>query len=66
MTNIRLGLDNLKLFTLLFNDKSKDSDMKLTSFVVTDKEHDLVSICSDCIKNVLPLKMFKDTDTCNN
>ena len=67
VTDIKLGLDDLKMFILLFSDKLKGSNMKLISLVVTDKEHNLESICPDCINsNVIPLETFKDADTFNN
>ena len=60
-TDIKLGLDDLKMFILLFNDNLKDSNMKLISLVVTDKEDDLDKLqCPDCTNNVLSLEIFKD------
>ena len=67
VTDIKLGLDDLKMFILLFIDKLKGSNMKLISLVVTDKDHNLESICPGCVNNnVLPLETFKDADTFNN
>ena len=59
-TDIRLGLDDLKMFILLFNDKLKESNMKLISLVVTNNEDDLKLQCPQCINNVLSLETFKD------
>ena len=60
-TDIKLGLDDLKMFILLFNDNLKDSNMKVISLVVTDKEDDLDKLqCPDCTNNVLSLEIFKD------
>ena len=66
VTDIKLSLDDLKMFILLFSDKLKGSNMKLISLVVTDKDHNLESICPDCLNNVLPLETFKDANTFNN
>ena len=61
-TDIKLGLDDLKMFILLFNDNLKHSNMKLISLVVTDKEDDLDKLqCPDCTNNVLSMDIFKDT-----
>ena len=38
-TDIKIGLDDLKMFILLFNDKLKNSNLKLISLVVADKAH---------------------------
>ena len=65
-SDIKLGLDDLKMFILLFNDKLKDSNIKLISLVVTDKERDLKLQCPDCKNNVLSLEMFKDPATFEN
>ena len=59
-TDIKLGLDDLKMFILLVNDKLKDSKMKLISLVVTDKEHDFEIKCLNCINNVVSLEILKD------
>ena len=60
-SDIKLGLDDLKMFILLFNDNLKDSNMKLISLVVTDKEDDLDKLqCPDCTNNVLSMDIFKD------
>ena len=60
-TDIKFGLDDLKMFILLFNDSLKDSNMKVISLIVTDKEDDLDKLqCPDCTNNVLSLEIFKD------
>ena len=59
-TDIKLGLDDLKMFILLSNEKLKGSNMKLISLVVTDKDDDLELECPNCINNVLSLETFKD------
>ena len=41
VADIKLGLNDLKMFLLLFNDKLKGSNIKLISLVVTDKECNL-------------------------
>ena len=38
-TDIKLGLDDLKMFIVLFNDKLQNNNLKLISLVVTDKAH---------------------------
>ena len=65
-TDIRLGLDDLKMFLLLFHDKLKNSNLKLISLVVTDKDRDVKLTCSACINNVLTLEEFKDLDSFEN
>ena len=40
--------------------------MKLISLVVTGKEHDFKSKCTNCINNVLSLETFKDLPTFEN
>ena len=65
-TDIKLGLNDLKMFILLFNDKLKDSNMKLISLVVTDKENYHKLQCSDCKNNVLSLETLKDPATFEN
>ena len=62
-TDIKLGLDDLKMFMLLFNDKLKKSNLKLISLVVADKAHGFELKCPNCINNVLSLKEFKDLST---
>ena len=64
--DIKLGLDDLKMFILLCSDKLKGSNMKLISLVVTGKEHDFKSKCTNCINNVLSLETFKDLPTFEN
>ena len=44
-SDMKLGLDALKMFILLLNDNLKDSNLKLASSVVTDKKHDLKLKC---------------------
>ena len=65
-TDIRLGLDELKMFLLLFNDKLKNSNLKLIPLVVTDKDRDVKLTCSTCINNVLTLEEFKDLRSFEN
>ena len=65
-TDIKLGLNDLKMFILLFNDKLKDSNMKLISLVVTDKENYHKLQCPDCKNNVLSLETLKDPATFEN
>ena len=62
-TDIKLGLDDLKMFILLFNDKLKKSNLKLISLVVTDKAHEIKLECPDCANNVLSQENFKDLPT---
>ena len=64
--DIRLGLDDLKMFMLLFNDKLKESNLKLISLVVTDQAHGFELKCSNCMNNVLSLEEFKDLATFEN
>ena len=65
-TDVKLGLDDLKMFILLCNYELKGSNMKLISLVVTGKEHDFQSKCVNCVNNVLPLETFKDLPTFEN
>ena len=65
-TDVKLGLDDLKMFILLCNDKLKGSNMKLISLVVTGKENDFQSKCVNCVNNVLSLETFKDLPTFEN
>ena len=65
-TDVKLGLDDLKMFILLCNDKLKGSNMKLISLVVTGKDHDFQLKCTNCINNVLSLETFKDLPTFEN
>ena len=65
-TDVKLGLDDLKMFILLCNDQLKGSKMKLISLVVTGKEHDFKLKCTNCINNVLSLETFKDLPTFEN
>ena len=65
-TEIKLGLDDLKMFILLCCDKLKGSNMKLISLVVTGKKHDFQLKCSNCVNNVLSLETFKDLPTFEN
>ena len=62
-TEIKIGLDDLKMIILLFNDKLKNSNLKLISLVVADKAHDIRLECPDCINNVLSPEEFKDLPT---
>ena len=64
--DIRLGLDDLKMFMLLFNDKLKKSNLKLISLVVTDQAPGFELKCSNCMNNVLSLEEFKDLATFQN
>ena len=64
--DIRLGLDDLKMFMLLFNDKLKKSNLKLISLVVTDQAPGFELKCSNCMNNVLSLEEFKDLATFEN
>ena len=64
--DIKLGLDDLKMFILLCNDELKGSNMKLISLVVTGKEHDFQSKCVNCVNNVLSLETFKGLPTFEN
>ena len=43
VADIKLGLDDLKMFILLFNDKLKGSNMKLISLIVNDKECNILN-----------------------
>ena len=65
-TDIKLGLDDLKMFLLLFHDKIRNSNLKLISLVVTDKDRDLKLTCPTCINNVLTLEELKDLRTFEN
>ena len=65
-SDIKLGRDDLKMLILLFNDKLKDSNMKLISLIVTDKEDHIKLQCRDCINNVLSLEIFKDPTALEN
>ena len=65
-SDVKLGLDDLKMFILLCNDQLKGSKMKLISLVVTGKEHDFKLKCTNCINNVLSLETFKDLPTFEN
>ena len=65
-TDIKLGLDDLKMFILLCNEKLKDSNMKLISLVVNDKEDDIELECPNCINNVLSLEILKNPATFEN
>ena len=65
-TDIKLGLNDLKMFILLCNEKLKDSNMKLVSLVVTDKEDDIELECLNCINNVLSLETLKNLTTFEN
>ena len=64
--DIKIGRDDLKMFILLFNDKLKNSNMKLISLIITDKENHIKLQCPDCINNVLSLEMFKDIAALEN
>ena len=59
-SSIETGLDDLKMFILLFNDELKNSKKKLITLVVTDKAHEIKLECADCINNVLSLEEFED------
>ena len=65
-TDVKHGLDDLKMFVLLCKDRLKGSNMKLISLVVTRKEHDFQSKCVNCVNNVLSLETFKDLPTFEN
>ena len=65
-TEIKLGLDDLKMFILLCCDKLKGSNMKLIALVVTGKEHDFQLKCANCVNNVLSLETFEDLSTFEN
>ena len=65
-TDIKLGLDDLKMFILLFHDKLKKSNLKLISLVVADKAHGFELKCSDCINHVLSLEEIKELPTFEN
>ena len=65
-TDVKLGLDDLKMFILLCNNNLKGSNMKLISLVVTGEEHDFHSKCVNCVNNVLSLETFKDLPTFEN
>ena len=65
-TDVKLGLDDLKMFILLCNDNLKGSKMKLISLVVTEKEKDFELKCTNCTNNVLSLETFKDLPTFEN
>ena len=65
-TDVKLGLDDLKMFILLCIDQLKGSKMKRISLVVTGKEHDFQSKCINCVNNVLSLETFKDLPTFEN
>ena len=65
-TDVKLGLDDLKMFILLCNNNLKCSNMKLISLVVTGEEHDFHSKCVNCVNNVLSLETFKDLPTFEN
>ena len=65
-TDVKLGLDDLKMFILLCNDKLKGSNMRLISLVVTGKEHDFHLKCVNCVNNVLSLETFTDLPTFEN
>ena len=65
-TDIKLGLDDLKMFLLLFHDKLQNSNLKLISLVVTDKDRYDKLTCRTCKNNVLTLEEFKDLRTFEN
>ena len=65
-TDIKLGLDDLKMFLLLFHDKLQNSNLKLISLVVTDKDRYDKLTCPTCINNVITLEEFKDVRTFEN
>ena len=58
--DIRFGLDDLKMFILLFHDRLKNSNLKLISLVVIDKARDYTSECCDCINNVFLSEELED------
>ena len=67
LTNeIKHGLDDLKMFIMLFNDKLVNSNLKLISLVVTNKAHEIKLECLDCKNNVLSQEEFKDLPTFEN
>ena len=59
-TDIKLGLDDLKMFLLLFHDKIQYSNLKLISLVVTDNAKNFKLKCPNCLNNVILLEEFKD------
>ena len=65
-TDIKLGLDDIKMFILSFHDNLKYSNLKLISLVVTDKAHDVKLTCPTCINNVLSMEEFKDVSAFEN
>ena len=65
-TDIKLGLDDLKMFILLFHDKLQDSNLKLIPLVVTDNAHNFKLRCTNCMNNVLSLEQFKDLPSFEN
>ena len=65
-TDIKLSLDDIKMFILLFHDNLKYSNLKLISLVVTDKAHDVKLTCPTCINNVLSMDEFNDVSTFEN
>ena len=64
--DIKLGLADLKMVILLFNDMLKKSNLKLISLVAADKAQSFELQCSDCINNVLSIEEFKDLTTFEN
>ena len=62
-TDIKLGLADLKMFILLFNDMLKESNLKLTSLVAADQAQGFELKCSDCNYNVLSIEEFKELTT---
>ena len=65
-TDVKLGLDDLKMFILLFHDTLEYSNMKLISLVVTDNTHNFKLKCHNCMNNVLSLENFKDLPSFEN
>ena len=65
-TEIKLGLDDIKMFVLLFHDILKSSNLKLISLVVTDNTDNFKIKCLKCKNNVLSLEKFKDLPTFEN
>ena len=65
-TDVKLGLDDLKMFILLFHDKLEYSNMKLISLEVTDNAHNFKLKCHNCMNNVLSLENFKDLPSFEN
>ena len=65
--DIKLVFDDLKLFTLLFNDVLKKSGIKLIPLVVTDEKVNPDNLdCRLCMNHVLSEEEFADTGKYND